>query len=190
MKKTKAIITMKDDRNFIFELYPEIAPITTNNFANLANTGFYDGLPFHRIKKDWVLQGGSTDGTCESQTAFSIKGEFSANGIPNNIQHKKGTISMARYDHFDSAGVQFFIVHMAHAETLDENYAAFGTLIEGEKLLEELANTETDSTPGKFNPPLVPVIIKTIRVIEGDIALGKPERIFPAVSKKYTGNAK
>lgn len=190
MKKTEAVITMEDNRKLVFELYPEVAPITVNSFAHLANSGFYNGLPFHRIKKDWVLQGGSTDGTCVSPTEFSIKGEFSANGIENNIQHRKGVISMARYDHYDSAGVQFFIVHMEHAETLDGNYAAFGALKEGFDLLEELANVETDTTPGKFNPPIVPVIIKNIRVTEGDIPLGRPERICPAVSKEYTGNAR
>ncbi|MGL6025228.1 MAG: peptidylprolyl isomerase, partial [Cetobacterium sp.] len=189
MKKIKAIITMQDNRNLTFELYPEVAPITVSNFVDLANSGFYDGLPFHRIKKDWVLQGGSTDGTCESPTEFSIKGEFLANGVENNIKHKKGTISMGRYDHFDSAGVQFFIVHMDYAESLDGKYAGFGKLIDGEDLLEELANVETDTTPGRFNPPIVPVIIKSIRVIEGDFKLGKAERIYPAVSKEYTGNA-
>lgn len=190
MNNPIAVITLEDGRTMTLELYPEVAPNTVNNFADLANTGFYDGLPFHRIKKDWVLQGGSTDGTCESETEFSIKGEFESNGIKNDILHVKGALSMARYDHYDSAGVQFFIVHMEHADTLDGKYAGFGMLKDGFQLLEELANVPTDTTPGKFNPPLTPVIIKEIRVSSGDIPFGKPERIVPAVPKTYTGNAK
>ncbi|OOB78189.1 MAG: hypothetical protein ATN33_01265 [Epulopiscium sp. Nele67-Bin001] len=190
MKKPIATITMQDERTMVFELYPEHAPNTVNNFAQLANSSFYDGLPFHRIRKDWVLQGGSTDGTCLSPTEFSIKGEFSLNGVDNPIKHVKGVLSMARYDHTDSQAVQFFIVHKEVADTLDGNYSAFGSIVAGQDLLEELAHVPTDETDGKFNPPLTPVIIKSIRVEANDYVLQFPQRIVPAVSKKYTGNAK
>ena len=189
MKKIIATITMEDLRKFEFELYPEYAPNTVYNFVELANSKFYDGLPFQRIKKNWVLQGGSTDGTCTSDTKFSIKGEFLLNGVDNPIKHIKGTISMARYDHCDSQAIQFFIVHKDIADELDGKYAAFGKLINGYELLEELANVETDIGEGKFNPPLIPVIIKSIRVESEGIELKKPERRYPAVSKEYTGNA-
>ncbi len=190
MKRPIGTIEMMDGRKFVFELYPEYAPNTVYNFADLANTGFYNGLPIHRIKKDWVLQGGSTDGTCVSDTEFSIKGEFKAAGIENPLEHTKGTLSMGRYDHVDSQAVQFFIVHMDHATTLDGNYSGFGKLIEGWDLLEELANVPTDETPGKFNPPFTPVIMKSVTVVGNDYELKAPERIVPAVSKAYTGNAK
>lgn len=189
MNKIIATITMEDLQEFQLELYPEYAPNTVYNFAELANSGFYDGLPFQRIKKDWVLQGGSTDGTCVSDTDFSIKGEFNLNNVENPIKHVKGTISMARYDHYDSQAVQFFIVHKDVANELDGKYSAFGKLTKGYDLLEELANVPTDERPGKFNAPFTPVIIKSIRVQDDDNQLKKPERIFPAVSKEYTGNA-
>jgi len=188
MKNPTATITIKNGQTLVFELYPDQAPITTNSFIDLANSGFYDELPFHRIKKGWVLQGGSTDGTCESPTEFSIKGEFSENGIANNVRHVKGALSMGHYDDFDSAAVQFFIVH-EDAPTLDGKYAGFGMLQTGFDYLETLANVATDETPGKFNPPLVPVIIESIRVDLGDYTALPPERIIPAVSKAYTGNA-
>lgn len=189
MKKIIATITMEDLQKFELELYPEYAPNTVYNFADLANSGFYDGLPFQRIKKDWVLQGGSTDGTCTSDSEFSIKGEFLVNGVENPIKHVKGTISMARYDHCDSQAVQFFIVHKDIASELDGKYSAFGKLVSGYTLLEELANVPTDERPGKFNAPFTPVIIKSIRVEDEGNILKKPERIVPAVSKEYTGNA-
>lgn len=189
MKNPIATIEVADYGAMTFELFPDIAPITTNNFIDLANSKFYDGLPFHRIKKNWVLQGGSTDGTCVSPTEFSIKGEFQQNGIKNDIKHVKGVLSMGHYDHLDSAAVQFFIVHMEVADTLDGGYAAFGNIIQGMDLLETLANVPTDETPGLFNPPFTPVIITSIRVDLGDYVAQKPERIVPAVSKAYTGNA-
>ena len=189
MKNPTATITMQDSRAMTFELFPAEAPLTVSNFADLANSGFYDGLPFHRIVKGFVLQGGSTDGTCESPTDFSIMGEFSENGIENKISHLRGAISMGRYDHCDSAAVQFFIVHN-DTTRLDGKYAAFGMMTDGFALLDELADTPTDETEGKFNPPLIPVIIQKIRVDTGDCTLQKPERIIPAVSKAYSGSAK
>ncbi len=190
MKKPIATITMQDDRTMTFELHPEHAPNTVYNFADLANSKFYDGLPFQRIRKGWVLQGGSTDGTCFSPTEFSIKGEFSLNGVENPLKHVKGVISMGRYDHVDSQAVQFFIVHKEVADELDGNYSGFGNIISGQDLLEELANVPVDETEGKFTPPLTPVIIKSIRVEANDYELKTPERIVPAVTKEYTGNAR
>ena len=186
MKNPVAVITMQDGRTMTFELYPDIAPITVNNYADLANSGFYDGLTFHRIKKGWVLHGGSPYATSESPTDFSIKGEFSENGIPNPLSHERGVLSVPHFDHPDSGSYQFFIVHTG-AKELDGKYATFGKMIEGFKLLDELADTPTDETPGKFNPPLTPVIMKSVRVTPGDKPLGKPERIIPPAPQDFTG---
>ncbi|MCL2580232.1 MAG: peptidylprolyl isomerase [Oscillospiraceae bacterium] len=178
MKKPIATITMKDGRKLVLELYPEIAPNTVNNFIDLANSGQYDGLTFHRIVKDFMIQGGSPNGSCASASAFNIKGEFANNGIENNISHKAGVISMARAGHPDSASTQFFIMH-GDGEFLDGQYAAFGKLIEGAELLKELGNVPTANT--QDNPPLEPVLTKDIRVEPGDWKAEEPKRIIPPI---------
>ncbi len=124
------------------ELYPEKAPNTVANFVTLANDGYYDGLTFHRIIKGFMIQGGDPDGIGTGGPGYSIAGEFSGNGFENDVQHDRGVISMARSQHPDSAGSQFFICHLP-APHLDGQYAAFGKLIEGEDALDELAETPT-----------------------------------------------
>lgn len=125
------------------ELYPETAPNTVNNFISLVNKGFYDGLIFHRIISGFMIQGGCPEGTGMGGPGYSIKGEFSQNGFENNLKHTPGVLSMARAMNPDSAGSQFFIMHAA-APHLDGAYAAFGKVIEGQEVVNAIAETPTD----------------------------------------------
>lgn len=146
-----------------FELFPAAAPVTVKNFIDLALSGFYNGLSFHRIVKDYVIQGGSADNTCNCPTDFTIKGEFAENGIDTGLTHERGAISMARDPGFDSAGTQFFIVHR-DAHKLDGKYAAFGKMLEGFDTLDKIAAMPTLDAAHE-NRPLEPVVIKEIRII-------------------------
>ena len=125
------------------ELYPEFAPNTVNNFISLVKKGFYDGLIFHRVIQGFMIQGGCPDGTGMGGPGYSIKGEFAQNGVANNLAHTPGVLSMARANHPDSAGSQFFVMH-ADAFYLDGQYAAFGKVIEGMDTVDEIALTATD----------------------------------------------
>ena len=122
--------TMENGDVMKAELYPDVAPNTVNNFVSLVKKGFYDGLIFHRIIAGFMIQGGDPDGTGMGGPGYSIKGEFNYNGFDNSLKHSRGVLSMARAQHPDSAGSQFFIMH-ANAPHLDGQYAAFGKLIEG-----------------------------------------------------------
>jgi peptidyl-prolyl cis-trans isomerase B (cyclophilin B) len=143
-----------------FELFIEAAPITVNNFIRLAEEGFYNGLTFHRVVKDYVIQGGSANNTCDCPTDFTIKGEFAANGIDTGLTHERGALSMARDPDFDSAGTQFFVTHR-DAHKLDGNYAAFGKMLEGFDVLDAIASVPT-AGPDAENRPLKPVVIQKI----------------------------
>ena len=147
------------------ELYGDQAPLTVENFVNLCNKGFYDGLTFHRYVKDFVLQGGDPEGTGLGGCESSVKGEFSANGVKNTIKHKKGVISMARnqFD-FNSASSQFFIcLKNSCSDDLDGQYAAFGKITEGMDIMDKLCAdlTESDCLPADQQP-----VIETIKVID------------------------
>ena len=147
------------------ELYGDQAPLTVENFVNLCNKGFYDGLTFHRYVKDFVLQGGDPQGTGLGGCESSVKGEFSANGVKNTIKHKKGVISMARnqFD-FNSASSQFFIcLKNSCSDDLDGQYAAFGKITEGMDIIDKLCAdlTESDCLPKDQQP-----VIETIKVID------------------------
>ena len=122
------------------ELYPEIAPNTVNNFIALANSGFYDGVVFHRVIPGFMIQGGDPDGNGTGGPGYEIKGEFSANGFKNDLKHTLGVLSMARTMIPDSAGSQFFIMHM-DAPHLDKQYAAFGKVTEGMDVVDAIART-------------------------------------------------
>ncbi len=143
------------------ELYPEIAPITVENFVKLAKDGFYDGLIFHRVIKDFMIQGGDPEGTGMGGSDEKIKGEFAVNGVKNSISHKRGVISMARSSNYNSASSQFFICH-ADATYLDGQYAAFGKVVEGMDVVDEIASVKTNMN----DKPLVDVVIKSITVVE------------------------
>ena len=136
-------IEMEDGGVMKAELYPEVAPNSVNNFISLIRKGFYNGLTFHRIIKGFMIQGGCPQGTGTGGPGYTIKGEFSANGVDNPIRHVRGVISMARSADPDSAGSQFFIVH-EDAPHLDGQYAAFGRVVEGMDVVDEIAATRTN----------------------------------------------
>ena len=125
------------------ELYPDIAPNTVNNFISLVKKGYYDGLIFHRVINGFMIQGGCPDGTGMGGPGYNIKGEFSQNGIHNDLKHTEGVLSMARAMHPDSAGSQFFIMHK-NSPHLDGSYAAFGKVTEGMKIVDKIAQSDTD----------------------------------------------
>jgi Peptidyl-prolyl cis-trans isomerase (rotamase) - cyclophilin family len=163
-KNPIATITMQDGGTMTFELYPDIAPITVASFTTLANSGFYDGLTFHRIYAGFMIQGGDPDGNGTGGPGYSIRGEFSANGVKNDLSHKRGVISMARSQKMDSAGSQFFIMH-ADSGFLDGQYAAFGMMTDGFVELDKLAMTPTTYNAwGEKSVPTKDVVISTIRV--------------------------
>lgn len=143
MNNPKVRILMDDNSQMILELYPEIAPITVENFIKLVKSQFYDGLTFHRIIKGFVIQGGCPIGDGTGGPGWSIKGEFASNGIENTLKHEKGVLSMARSNDPDSAGSQFFIMLGEHKH-LDGNYAAFGKVIEGMDVVDYIGNTKTN----------------------------------------------
>lgn len=142
-KNPVVTITMKNGKQIKIELYPDIAPNTVNNFVSLVNKKFYDGLIFHRVIRGFMIQGGCPQGTGTGGPGYSIKGEFSSNGVKNSLDHTRGVISMARAMHPDSAGSQFFIMH-EDAPHLDGNYAAFGKVVEGMDVVDEIADEYTD----------------------------------------------
>ena len=143
MNKKTVIIEMENGKKMTLELYPDIAPITVENFESLVNKGFYDGLIFHRVIEGFMIQGGDPEGTGMGGPGYSIKGEFRSNGVKNDLKHERGVISMARSMMPDSAGSQFFIMH-EDAPHLDGQYAAFGKLTDGFDVLDEIATCDTD----------------------------------------------
>ncbi len=136
-------ITMENGGVIKAELYPEIAPNSVTNFISLIQKGFYDGLIFHRVIRGFMIQGGCPDGNGTGGPGYSIPGEFSQNGFSNDLKHTEGVLSMARAQHPDSAGSQFFIMHKTSPH-LDGSYAAFGKVIEGMEVVNEIAETATD----------------------------------------------
>ncbi len=137
------VIEMENGKKMKIELYPEYAPITVANFEKLVKEGFYDGLIFHRVISGFMIQGGDPEGTGMGGPKERIKGEFAANGVNNPLKHERGVISMARTQMPDSAGSQFFIMHK-DASYLDGQYAAFGKVVEGIEVVDEIAAVDTD----------------------------------------------
>ena len=152
-------ITMSNGDVMKAELYPDIAPNTVKNFISLINKGFYDGISFHRVIDGFMIQGGCPDGTGSGGPGYCIKGEFSQNGFENNLKHTAGILSMARTMVPDSAGSQFFIMHQ-DAPHLDGAYAAFGKIIEGQDVVDAIAETATDYS----DRPLEDQVMKTVVV--------------------------
>lgn len=163
-------ITMGNGDVMKAELYPEIAPNTVNNFIDLVQKGFYDGLIFHRVIPGFMIQGGCPNGNGMGGPGYSIKGEFSQNGFANNLKHTPGVLSMARAMHPDSAGSQFFIMHKTSPH-LDGAYAAFGKVTEGLEIVDKIASTPTDFR----DMPLEPQKIRTITVETFGKEYPKPE---------------
>lgn len=137
------VIELENGKKIKLELCPDKAPITVENFLKLVGEGFYDGLIFHRVIKDFMIQGGDPTGTGMGGAKDKIKGEFLMNGVPNSISHERGVISMARAQNPNSASSQFFIVHK-NSPFLDGQYAAFGKVVEGMEAVDEIANADTD----------------------------------------------
>ena len=135
-----ATITMENGGKIVCELYPEKAPQSVRNFISLANKGFYNGLIFHRVISGFMIQGGCPDGTGMGGPGYSIEGEFTSNGFQNDLKHTRGVLSMARAMDPNSAGSQFFIMHM-DAPHLDKQYAAFGKVTEGMDVVDAIART-------------------------------------------------
>lgn len=157
-------ITMENGGVIRLELYPDIAPVTVENFTTLADEGFYDGLIFHRVIENFMIQGGDPTGTGYGDpNQKTIKGEFAVNGVQNPISHVRGVISMARSQNYNSASSQFFIVHK-DATYLDGQYAAFGRVTEGMDVVDAIAETATDGS----DRPLTEQVIKTIRTVKSD----------------------
>jgi len=154
------------------ELFPLEAPNTVANFIALANSGFYDGLTFHRIIPGFVVQGGDPEGTGMGGPGYRIKGEFVRNGVMNTVKHVPGTLSMARSQHPDSAGSQFFIM-VGDAEHLDEQYAGFGSVTEGMDTVDALAKAPTDFQ----DRPIQTQKIDSIRVETFGVEYPAPEKI-------------
>ena len=137
------VIEMENGKKIKIELYPDKAPITVENFENLVKEGFYNGLTFHRVISGFMIQGGDPLGTGTGGSKKKIKGEFRSNGVQNDIKHVRGVISMARSANPDSASSQFFIMHK-DAPHLDGQYAAFGKVVEGIEVVDEIAAAATD----------------------------------------------
>ena len=154
-------ITMENGKIIRIELDASAAPLTVENFEKLVKEGFYDGLTFHRIIPGFMIQGGDPDGNGMGGPGYGIKGEFASNGWNNPIQHTRGVISMARSMMPNSAGSQFFIMHK-DAPHLDGDYAAFGKVVEGIEVVDEIAGVKTDRT----DRPTTPVVMKTVRIVE------------------------
>ncbi|MDO5435371.1 MAG: peptidylprolyl isomerase [Clostridia bacterium] len=152
-------ITLEDGGVMTGELYPATAPQSVGNFTALANSGFYDGLIFHRVIPGFMIQGGDPKGMGYGGPGYSIKGEFRMNGVDNPVKHTYGVLSMARSMMPDSAGSQFFIM-TSDSPHLDGQYAAFGKVLEGMENAEKIVNTPRD----RNDKPVTPQVIKSIRV--------------------------
>ena len=165
-------ITMENGDVITAELYPDVAPVSVNNFISLIKKGFYDGLIFHRVIKGFMIQGGCPDGTGMGGPGYSIKGEFAANGFQNDLKHTDGVLSMARSMMPNSAGSQFFIMHKTSPH-LDGAYAAFGKITEGMDVVNKIAETATDYS----DRPLEDQKIKSMTVDTFGIDYPEPEKM-------------
>ena len=163
--------TMENGDVIKAELYPDIAPISVNNFISLISKNFYDGLIFHRVIRGFMIQGGDPEGTGMGGPGYSIKGEFAANGVENNLKHTEGVLSMARSMMPNSAGSQFFIMHK-DAPHLDGQYAAFGKVVEGMDVVNQIAETDTDFSDKPYDDQ----IIKSIKVETFDVDYPEPQK--------------
>ena len=173
MEKNPVVtITMKDGGVIKLELYPDIAPISVNNFISLINRKFYDGLIFHRVIRGFMIQGGCPEGTGMGDPGYSIKGEFAQNGVENSLKHTEGVLSMARSMDPDSAGSQFFIMHR-NAPHLDGGYAAFGKVTEGMDVVNRIAETATDYE----DRPLENQVMQTVTVDTFGVDYPEPEKL-------------
>lgn len=175
-----ALIKIKDMGYMIVELYYDIAPNTVKNFISLAKCGFYDGLIFHRVIPNFMIQGGDPKGNGSGGPGYDIKGEFSNNGFENNLKHTRGVISMAREGNpynpalsYNTAGSQFFIM-VADSPGLDGDYASFGYCIEGMNIADKIVSVQCNSA----DKPLKDVVIESVTIVDHGIDYGEPETIM------------
>ncbi|MBQ5346977.1 MAG: peptidylprolyl isomerase [Ruminococcus sp.] len=171
MQNPVVTIKMNSGKVIKAELYPEIAPNTVNNFISLVKKGYYNGLTFHRVIYGFMIQGGCPDGTGMGNPGYSIKGEFLGNGFKNDLKHTEGVLSMARSMMPNSAGSQFFIMHK-NAPHLDGQYAAFGKVIEGMDVVNEIAECDTDYS----DKPLDPQVMEEVTVDTFGVDYPEPEK--------------
>ena len=178
-KKPVATLTLEGGDQITIYLYPDQAPNTVANFISLANSGFYDGLTFHRVVEDFIIQGGDPNGDGTGGPGYTIDGEFADNGYKKNeIQMEKGVIAMARFSNtgsdteeaYNSAGSQFFIL-LADKDSLQDQYAAFGKVFSGMNIIEKLAQCDVDSN----DKPRKDIIIESIRVETYGVDYGDPK---------------
>ena len=165
-------ITMENGDVMKAELYPEIAPVSVNNFISLINKNFYDELIFHRVIRGFMIQGGCPNGTGMGGPGYTIPGEFAQNGFANELKHTEGVLSMARAMHPDSAGSQFFIMHKTSPH-LDGAYAAFGKVIEGMDVVNKIADEYTDYA----DRPMADQRIKSMTVETFGVEYPEPEKM-------------
>ena len=170
MENPMVTIEMANGDLIKVELYPEVAPNTVNNFIHLVKQNFYDGLKFHRIISGFMIQGGCPQGSGVGGPGHHIVGEFSKNGIDNDLKHTPGVISMARSQEMNSAGSQFFIMH-ANSPHLDGQYAAFGKVVDGMPVVNRIAESVTDY----MDAPTEPQIMKTVTVETFGVDYPEPE---------------
>lgn len=163
---------MENGSKMVAELYPEVAPISVNNFISLVQAGFYNGLIFHRVIPGFMIQGGCPNGTGMGGPGYSIKGEFTRNGVKNDLKHDRGVLSMARAMNPNSAGSQFFIM-VEKAPHLDGDYAGFGKIIEGLDTADAIVSVDTD----RNDKPLKPQQIKTVTVDTFGVDYPAPEKM-------------
>ncbi|MGM9636017.1 MAG: peptidylprolyl isomerase [Candidatus Avispirillum sp.] len=166
-ESVKVEMSVKDFGKITLELYPDIAPITVENFVSLVKDGFYDGLTFHRVVNGFMIQGGDPNGNGTGGSDKTIKGEFAENGVENNLSHKRGVISMARSNNPDSASSQFFIMHQDN-DYLDGKYAAFGKVTDGMDVVDAIASVdvELNFSGTEESSPVTPVVIEYVKVLE------------------------
>ena len=172
MQNPVVTIEMENGDIIKAELYPDVAPNSVKNFISLINKGYYDGLIFHRVIAGFMIQGGCPDGTGMGGPGYSIPGEFSQNGIKNDLKHTRGVLSMARAMNPDSAGSQFFIMHQ-DAPHLDGAYAAFGKVTEGMEVVDRIAETRVNFQ----DRPLNPQVMKKVTVELFGEKYGEPEKL-------------
>ena len=167
-----ATIVIKDYGTIEAELYPHIAPNTVNNFIYLANSGFYNNLTFHRVIKNFMIQGGDPNGDGTGGPGYNIKGEFTNNKFKNDLKHTEGVLSMARSQSKNSAGSQFFIM-TADSPHLDGQYASFGKVISGMDIVHDIENVETSSN----DKPVKDIVIESIKVDTKGVKYEEPEKM-------------
>ncbi len=172
MSNPIVMFEMANGKSFKAELYPEVAPNTVNNFVSLVKKGFYDGIIFHRVIAGFMIQGGDPKGVGTGGPGYHIKGEFTMNGVPNGLKHNRGVLSMARAQHPNSAGSQFFVMH-DDAYYLDGQYAAFGKVTEGMEVVDEIATVGTDYS----DKPVVPQTMKKVTVETFGVEYPEPEKV-------------